>query len=231
MTTPRIAVVHEVRARREQLLELLDNHGEVSLFASGDELLASSSLRELDCVFAESEAARRILLHMAEARIATPVISLASQPEVGMAVEAIRQGAVDYLSSQSSDDLLLRALEAALRQRRTGVPDRFFSSHLQSGHPELPLEAMLDGLERELINRALLRSRGVVGGSHGAAALLGVTRTGLLYKMKRLHIHRLDGVEADGAAVGVEGSDVESVGEDASERSAGSYGDSSSSTT
>ena len=58
-----------------------------------------------------------------------------------------------------------------------------------------------------------------------------MTRTGLLYKMKRLHIHRLDGVEADGAAVGVEGSDVESVGEDASERSAGSYGDSSSSTT
>jgi len=224
MTTPRIAVVHEVRARREHLRELLNNHGEVSLFASGDELLASSSFREFDCVFAESEAARRILLHLAEARIATPVVSLATQPEVGLAVEAIRQGAVDYLTSQSSDDLLLRALDAALRQRRTGVPERFFSSALE--HPELPLEAMLDGLERELINRALLRSRGVVGGRYGAAALLGVTRTGLLYKMKRLHIHRLDGVDA-----GVAGGDVESAVEDVGERSAGGYGDASSSTT
>lgn len=223
MTTPRIAVVHEVRARREHLRGVLEDQGEVSLFASGEELLASSSLEDFDCVFAESEAARRILLQLAEARIATPVVSLATQPEVSLAVEAIRQGAVDYLGSQSSNDLLLRALDAALRQRRTGVPERFFAPALE--HPELPLDAMLDGLERELINRALLRSRGVVGGRYGAAALLGVTRTGLLYKMKRLNIQRLDGMEAGGAE-----SDVESAVEDADRRSGNGYQDSSSST-
>ncbi len=34
-----------------------------------------------------------------------------------------------------------------------------------------------------------------MGGQHGAAALLGVTRTGLLYKMKRLQIYRNEAAE------------------------------------
>ncbi len=77
---------------------------------------------------------------------AYPVVSLAAEPTASEAVKAIKLGAVDYLSDHAGEAELLAALDSALRQRRTGVPDRFL-------HPELALEPMLDGMERELIKQ------------------------------------------------------------------------------
>lgn len=188
MTRPRIAVVHDGRAESGYLCEVLGSYGQVSTFSTAQELLANNSLPEMDCIFAKAEEARQILLHQANARAAYPVVSLAAEPTASEAVKAIKLGAVDYLSDHAGEAELLAALDSALRQRRTGVPDRFL-------HPELALEPMLDGMERELIQAALARAQGVVGGRHGAAALLGVTRTGLLYKMKRLQIYRTEAAE------------------------------------
>ena len=98
-------------------------------------------------------------------------------------MEAIKRGAVDYLCKPVASEEVERSVDEALRQKRTGVPARYFS-------PEIELDPLLDAIQRELIGAALSRSRGVVGGRTGAAALLGVTRTGLLYKMKRLGIRR-----------------------------------------
>ncbi len=216
MTRPKIAVVHEERAVCEYLRAALGGHGEVKIFAMGEELLTSAARQEMDCIFAEAESARRILQHQADGHTASPVVSLAAEPNVSEAVKSIKLGAVDYLSSHAGEAELVAALESGLRQRRTGVPERYF-------HTELALEPMLDGMERELINAALARSQGVVGGRQGAAALLGVTRTGLLYKMKRLHIHRSQMTQGE-VNSGVE--------DDMRAEPAGNYsGESSSSTT
>jgi len=46
----------------------------------------------------------------------------------------------------------------------------------------------LEEAEREHIRRALRESKGVIGGPKGAAARLGLKRTTLLYKMKKLNL-------------------------------------------
>jgi DNA-binding NtrC family response regulator len=53
------------------------------------------------------------------------------------------------------------------------------------------LEQKLDATERDLILQALNRTNWVLGGADGAASLLGLKRTGLLYKMHRLGISRI----------------------------------------
>ena len=48
----------------------------------------------------------------------------------------------------------------------------------------------LQEAERSHILRALEKTNGVVGGPNGAAALLGMNRTTLLFRMKKLDITR-----------------------------------------
>jgi transcriptional regulator with GAF, ATPase, and Fis domain len=50
-------------------------------------------------------------------------------------------------------------------------------------------QSLLD-LERDHIRHTLLDTNGVIGGKHGAASRLGLKRTTLQYKMKKLEIHR-----------------------------------------
>jgi formate hydrogenlyase transcriptional activator len=50
----------------------------------------------------------------------------------------------------------------------------------------------LDAAERNLILQALKQADWVVGGESGAASILGLKRTALLYRMRRLGISRLD---------------------------------------
>jgi formate hydrogenlyase transcriptional activator len=66
----------------------------------------------------------------------------------------------------------------------------------------LTLQRSLDEAERALILGALARTNWIVGGPGGAASVLGLKRTGLLYKMRRLGIARVGrGKEVtDGAA-------------------------------
>jgi formate hydrogenlyase transcriptional activator len=56
----------------------------------------------------------------------------------------------------------------------------------QDNGPEMMLSA-----EREKILRALKRSKGVVGGPNGAAASLGLKRTTLQSRMRKLNINRI----------------------------------------
>jgi formate hydrogenlyase transcriptional activator len=58
------------------------------------------------------------------------------------------------------------------------------------GDGAAPKDRTLSAVEREHILKALRETNWVIGGSHGAAAMLGVKRTTLLYKMRVLHISR-----------------------------------------
>lgn len=182
MSRPRVAVIDENRVVRDGLASLLQNYAEVEGFAVCEDF-PLDAWAIFDCVFAETVQGKRLQLRMIRMGALLPVVHLASSPMVPAAVEAIKLGAVDFLVHPLSTEVLSRVLEAALRVKRTGVPDRYFS-------PKIALDPMLDRMEHELISCALVRSNGVVGGRNGAAALLGVTRTGLLYKMKRLGITR-----------------------------------------
>lgn len=85
----------------------------------------------------------------------------------------------------------------------------------QSREP-MTLQHSLDAAERALILRALVRTNWIVGGNGGAASILGLKRTGLLYKMRRLGIARVDREkEATDTAVRMIGRKV-NCGEEAS---------------
>jgi formate hydrogenlyase transcriptional activator len=57
-----------------------------------------------------------------------------------------------------------------------------------SNEPKLSAPVTLEEAERSHILRALLQTEGVVGGPNGAAARLGLPRTTLIAKMRRLGI-------------------------------------------
>jgi DNA-binding NtrC family response regulator len=183
VTKQKIAVLDQDRSAGEEWRLRVPAGMDVDVFFSEDEFIASAKIGEYDCLLLETPAARRLHLELDGAGVSTPLIYLAEQASIAEAIAAIKLGAADYLSKPVAAEELAVALEAAARQKRSGVPERFWGA-------EITLEPKLDGLERELICTALQRSKGVVGGRRGAAALLGVTRTGLLYKMKRLGINR-----------------------------------------
>jgi formate hydrogenlyase transcriptional activator len=54
----------------------------------------------------------------------------------------------------------------------------------------------MEQAERSHILRTLLETEGVVGGQNGAAVRLGLPRTTLIYRMKRLGISRFQDVPA-----------------------------------
>jgi formate hydrogenlyase transcriptional activator len=61
-------------------------------------------------------------------------------------------------------------------------------SELRSASTETASPVTLEEAERDHIRRVLERSNGVVGGPNGAAAKLGMKRTTLQSKMKKLGI-------------------------------------------
>jgi DNA-binding NtrC family response regulator len=180
---PRIAILDADPIAREELRLMAQLKAEVEVFSSEDDFQRSSNLPAYDCLLVDSFVARRLHLRLLQANLAMPLIYLTAQPSTPDAVAAIKLGAIDYLPKPVAEEALFSALDAATRQKRSGVPDRFFKE-------EIALDSLVDGMERELICDALQRSHGVVGGRNGAAAMLGVTRTGLLYKMKRLGVSR-----------------------------------------
>jgi formate hydrogenlyase transcriptional activator len=61
-----------------------------------------------------------------------------------------------------------------------------------------PLPTTLRDFERELISRTMKQTNGIIGGPRGAAACLGVKRTTLYHRMRKLGISRSKGSRATG---------------------------------
>jgi formate hydrogenlyase transcriptional activator len=84
------------------------------------------------------------------------------------------------------------------------------TSELEPFQPHKGSNAPMNGLaevEREHILRALEASNWVIGGQSGAAALLGMKRTSLVYRMKKLRIRRPAEVPQKRSVAGAAGDD------------------------
>jgi formate hydrogenlyase transcriptional activator len=68
------------------------------------------------------------------------------------------------------------------------VPELSYTTHDVSKRPELAAPVTLEQAERSHILQTLQQTEGVVGGQNGAAARLGLPRTTLIAKMRRLGI-------------------------------------------
>lgn len=70
-------------------------------------------------------------------------------------------------------------------------PSRPASQHkpVKVGEEKQPMRSVLEEVERKQILAALEQSRGIVAGPNGAAALLGLKRSTLQLRMKKLGIN------------------------------------------
>ena len=88
----------------------------------------------------------------------------------------------------------IRELENLIERGVILSPGHELHVNLEELHTPLPVPLAhlhtLREIEREHIARILHDTNGVVGGIHGAASILGVKRTTLQYKMKKLEIPR-----------------------------------------
>jgi formate hydrogenlyase transcriptional activator len=81
-------------------------------------------------------------------------------------------------------------------------PEPVYATQHDSDRPKLPGPVTLEDAERLHILRALDQVNGVIGGRNGAAVRLGLPRTTLIARMKRLGISRAQQARAFARAAG-----------------------------
>lgn len=114
-----IFVVDDDEAARDSLQALLQARGfQVQTFESAAALLASIGKDTRGCVLTDVrmpgmdglELQRRLADHM------LPVVVMSGHGDIPMAVQAMRNGAIDFVEKPYSDDTILRAVEHAAAQ-------------------------------------------------------------------------------------------------------------------
>ncbi|WP_298883223.1 response regulator [uncultured Bradyrhizobium sp.] len=126
---PGEAVIHVVEddlPMRESLLELLNDAGyAVRAYARAEELLARGDDLEPGCIVSDVRMpgidGLTLLKRLRSAGAALPLMLITGHGDVTMAVAAMKMGAVDFLEKPFEADVLLAAIEAALRRRMSEI--------------------------------------------------------------------------------------------------------------
>jgi FixJ family two-component response regulator len=122
-TNPCVYVVDDDISVRESLELLLEEAGwEVLPFACAADFLAYPKASAPSCLVLDVELPDVNGLDMqhrlASERPATPIVFISGNPDVPMAVRAMKGGAVDLLAKPLRDEALLTAVECALKASR-----------------------------------------------------------------------------------------------------------------
>jgi FixJ family two-component response regulator len=127
VTTPQprsvVFVVDDDVSVRESLRLLLQWAGwDVETFASAAEFLMRRKVDRPSCLVLHAELPGRSGLdlqrHLAEAEKAIPIIFISGHCDISMTVQAMKAGAVDFLTTPLVDQDLLDAVERALERSR-----------------------------------------------------------------------------------------------------------------
>jgi FixJ family two-component response regulator len=124
--TPLIAVVDDDEAIREALQSLLQSVGlRAEMFASAEDFWHAGQLQDTACLIVDVRMPRisglEFQRQLAKAHCPIPIIFITAHGDEEMRAQALRAGAVDFLDKPFSDEVLLRAVQAALHSSRGGV--------------------------------------------------------------------------------------------------------------
>lgn len=141
MEDPTILVVDDEPAVRAFLRDLLvDDGARVTTARDGEEALAQIATREFDLVLVDLKmpgvGGTRVVERVRERWPDTAVIVLTGHGSLETAVEALRQGALDYLFKPSSTAQLRESVQRALRERRRCVKQRRLLARLRQSRSE-----------------------------------------------------------------------------------------------
>jgi FixJ family two-component response regulator len=120
-----IAVVDDDEAIREATESLIRSMGlRAAVFASAEDFLRSSQLQDIACVIVDVRmpgmSGLELQRQLATAHYAIPIIFITAHGDAEARAQALRAGAVDFLDKPFSDEVLLRAVQAALQSSRGG---------------------------------------------------------------------------------------------------------------
>jgi two-component system response regulator FixJ len=113
-----VAIVDDDARARRSASQLLESHGYRALmFASGEEFLGAGPMEEIACVLLDIRMPGRsgldVLRALAAVPAAPPVVVLTGHADTGLAVEAMKLGAIDLIEKPFRPAALLRTLARA----------------------------------------------------------------------------------------------------------------------
>ena len=117
---PLISIVDDDESVRTALKSLIDSVGfRAEVFCSGEEFLKSPYLSRTDCLIADVRmpgmSGLELVRRLREQGLDFPVIVMTGHADVPLAVEAMKAGAVEFLEKPFEEEVLLRAVQIALR--------------------------------------------------------------------------------------------------------------------
>jgi len=122
---PLIAVVDDDEAIREALQSLLRSVGlRAAVFASAEDFWHAGQLQNTACLIVDVRMPRmsglELQRQLATANCPTPIIFITAHGDAETRARALREGAVAFLDKPFSDEVLLRAVHAALQSSLGG---------------------------------------------------------------------------------------------------------------
>ncbi|QDH33916.1 response regulator [Porphyrobacter sp. YT40] len=130
---PLIAIVDDQRDVRTTVSRGLEQHGyRVHPFVGGADLLEALEYLEPDCILLDVRMpgldGLSTLARIPPARRHVPVIFFTSHGDVPLAVEAIKNGAADFIEKPSTFETIVRKIKAAMLASRPSVEKSRFAA-------------------------------------------------------------------------------------------------------
>jgi len=114
-----IAIIDDDKSMQDSLCDLVESSGFVArCFGSAEEFLEYDSHREVGCLIAEIQmpgiSGLKLQARLKEEQCNIPIIFIASNGGARVRIQAMREGAVEFLAKPLDYQLLLKTVRAAL---------------------------------------------------------------------------------------------------------------------
>ncbi len=189
---PQIHIVDDDEAARESLAFLLGAAGHaVKTFNSAGAFLEALSGMAVSCVVTDIRMPGVDGLELMRRLTADghrfPVIMITGHGDVPLAVEAMKLGAFDFLEKPFDDDIVIAAINAALRRAETATESQHESAEIAERlHGLSPRERqVLEGLVAGQPNKAIGRDLGI------SPRTVEIYRAKVMEKMKAASLSEL----------------------------------------
>jgi len=181
-----ILVVDDDKHHREMLGEALGRAGFlVDLAAGGEEAIEKGGCREYDAVFSDIKMAplsgMDVLNAFRKTAQDTPVVLLTAFGSVDTAIQAMKQGAFDYLGKPVNLDELVLMAARAVEHRRLVRENR----HLRIAHSERVRAASIIGQSRRMVE--VFKLVGKVASGRATVLIEGESGTGKELVARAIH--------------------------------------------
>ncbi|WGD50897.1 response regulator FixJ [Bradyrhizobium sp. CB1650] len=167
MTWRRILVIDDDAAMRDSLAFLLDVNGfYVATYETATAFLNDVASGPVDCIVSDIHmpgmSGLELVRKVKADRVDCPVVLITGHGDVSLAVEAMKAGAVDFIEKPFKEEVLLRAINSALKARPTKPAD---AAKLQAEARLADLSSrerdVLQGLLAGKINKVIAHDLGI----------------------------------------------------------------------